>query len=193
VIAADGLDHKEYSMKKLSVIALCILSVAALGQSRGGGRPGGTGGGAPGGFGGGAPGGVGGGQGRSGDFGGAASNTHAGRDGAASNRAAGGQPEHAQQPLKPSQINGGAFRMLEQKTGMTQSQLESMYQSSGARNFGEFTSAVVVSKNLGLDTNAVLKGMETQSLGQTLKDLGVPSKDIKPEIKKAQAEVRSAS
>lgn len=172
-------------MKKLSVIVLCIVSVAAFGQGRSGGRPGGAGGGPPGGFGGG--------QGRSGDFGGAANNTHLGHDGAANNRPAGGQPEHVQQPLKPSQINGGAFRMLEQKTGMTQSQLENMYHSSGAKNFGEFTSAVVVSKNLGLDTNAVLKGIETQSLGQTLKDLGVPSKDIKPEIKKAQAEVKSAS
>ena len=83
--------------------------------------------------------------------------------------------------------------MLEKKTGMTQSQLEGLYQSSGAKNFGQFVSAVVVSKNLGLDTNAVLHGMETQSLGQTLKDLGVPENNVKPEIKKAQKEVKSAS
>jgi hypothetical protein len=68
-----------------------------------------------------------------------------------------------------------------------------MYQSSGAKNFGEFTSGVVVSKNLGLDTNAVLHGLETQSLGETLKSLGVPPKNVKPEIKKAQEELKSAS
>jgi hypothetical protein len=111
----------------------------------------------------------------------------------AGNRPTSGQAEHSQQPLKPSQINSGAFRTLEQKTGMTQAQLESMYQSSGAKNFGEFTSAVVVSRNLGLDTRTVLKGLQTQSLGQTLKDLGVPPNNVKPEIKKAQQEVKSAS
>ena len=174
-------------MKKLFVIVICVASVAAFGQGRGGG------GGRPGGVGGGAPGGFGGGPGRSGDFGVPQGGPQAGHGGAVGNRSSSGQPERAQQPLKAAQINGGAFRMLEHKTGMTQSQLESMYQSSGAKNFGEFVSAVVVSKNLGLDTNAVLHGLEIQSLGQTLKDLGVPPKTIKPEIKKAQDEVKSAS
>ena len=175
-------------MKNLSLFALCVIfSVAVVGQGRGGG------GGRPGGVGGGPPGGLGAGSGHSGGLGGPSSGNPSGHDGAAGNRPAGGQPEHIQQPLKPAQINGGAFRMLEQKTGMTQAQLEGMYQSSGAKNFGEFTSAVVVSKNLGLDTSAVLKGLQTQSLGQTLKELGVPSKNVKPEIKKAQEEVKSAS
>ena len=173
-------------MKKLFVVALCVASVAAFGQGRGGGggRPGGLGG---------APGGFGGDPGRSGGFRVPPGGPQPGHEGGVGNRRSGGRPERAQQPLKEAQINGGAFRMLEQKTGMTQSQLESMYQSSGARNFGEFVSAVVVSKNLGLDTNAVLHGLETQSLGQTLKGLGVPPKTIKPEIKKAQDEVKSAS
>jgi hypothetical protein len=173
-------------MKKLFVIVLSVASVVALGQGRGGGagRPDGVGGGPPGGFGG-SPN-------RSGDFG-TPSSVHTGHDNGAGNHPTNGQPEHTQQPLKPSQIKSGAFRMLEQKTGLTQAQLESMYQSSGAKNFGEFTSAVVVSKNLGLDTTAVLKGLQAQSLGQTLKDLGVPSKDVKPEIKKAQDQVKSAS
>jgi hypothetical protein len=174
-------------MKKIFVIVLSIASVLAFGQGRGGGggRPGGVGGGPPGEFGGSAN--------RPGDFGMPASGAHSGHDNGAGNHPTSGQPEYTQQPLKSSQINSGEFRMLEQKTGLTQAQLERMYQSSGAKNFGEFTSAVVVSKNLGLDTNAVLKGLQTQSLGQTLKDLGVPSKDVKPEIRKAKDQVKSAS
>jgi hypothetical protein len=175
-------------MKKLSMIMLCIVSTIAFGQGRsgGGGRPNGVGNGAPGGLGAGST--------RSGEASAPYGSINSGRDGAANNRpAGGGQSEHTQQPLKSSQLNSGAFRMLEQKTGMTQAQLETMYRSSGAKNFGEFTSAVVVSKNLGLDTNAVLRGLETQSLGETLKSLGVPPKNVKPEIKKAQADVKTAS
>ncbi len=84
-----------------------------------------------------------------------------------------------QQPLKSAQINGGAFRMLENKTGMNSDQLQALYASSGAKNFGQFVSAVVVSKNLGLDTNAVLDGLKTQSLGQTLHGLGVDKSKAK--------------
>ena len=104
-----------------------------------------------------------------------------------------GRPEQAQQPLKDSQINGGAFRMLEQKTGMTSDQLKAMYVSSGAKNFGEFVSAIVVSKNLKLDTNQVLDGLKTKSLGGTLKDLGVPSDQAKQAIKQAKKEAKASS
>ncbi|HYX68294.1 MAG TPA: hypothetical protein VE825_04120, partial [Terriglobales bacterium] len=38
-----------------------------------------------------------------------------------------------QQPLKPSQINGGAFKMLEKRTGMTSAQLQDLFKSSGAK------------------------------------------------------------
>ncbi len=97
-----------------------------------------------------------------------------------------------QQPLKSAQINGGAFRMLEKKTGMNSDQLQALYASSGAKNFGQFVSAVVVSKNLGLDTNKVLDGLKTQSLGQTLHSLGVDKNKAKDEIKKANREVKDA-
>jgi hypothetical protein len=57
-----------------------------------------------------------------------------------------------QQPLKSAQRNSGAFRILENKTGMTSDQLQQLYASDGTKNFGQFVSAIVVSKNLGLDT-----------------------------------------
>jgi hypothetical protein len=104
-----------------------------------------------------------------------------------------GRSSQPQQTLKDSQVNGGAFRMLEQKTGMTADQLKALYASSGAKNFGEFVSAVVVSKNLNLDTNQVLQGMKTNSLGETLKGMGVPSDQASAEIKKAKKEAAVAN
>ena len=102
------------------------------------------------------------------------------------------QMSQTQQPLKSAQIDGGAFRMLEKKTGMTSAQLQALYASSGAKNFGQFVSAVVVSKNLGLDTTAVLNDLKTQSLGQTLQTLGVDKSKAKDQIKKANQEVKDA-
>ena len=116
-------------------------------------------------------------------------------NGAADNRGAMGQSQgvsQTQQPLKSAQINGGAFRMLESKTGMTSDQLQALYTSSGAKNFGQFVSAIVVSKNLGLDTGKVLNGLKTQSLGQALQSLGVSKDSAKDAIKKANQEVKDA-
>jgi hypothetical protein len=104
-----------------------------------------------------------------------------------------GSQAHTQQPLKDAQINGGAFKMLETKTGMTSEQLQALYASSGAKNFGEFVSGVVVAKNLGLDTNAVLNGMKTQSLGQTLQSLGVSPEDAKKAEAQAKKEAKAAN
>jgi hypothetical protein len=98
----------------------------------------------------------------------------------------------AQEPLRDAQINGGAFRMLERKTGMTTDQLKALYSSSAVRNFGEFTSALVVSKNLGLDSRAVLGGLKTQSLGKTLHTLGVAPDKATAEIKRAKEEIKTA-
>jgi len=170
-------------MKANLVVTFCLLSTLVAAQGRGGG-------GRPSGFPGGAPSGAGGplGTGRPSDVG---RSSNSGQPSDANSGAT--RSERAQQPLKDAQINGGAFRMLEQKTGMTQDQLKALYGSSGAKNFGEFTAAIVVSKNLGLDTNKVLDGIKTESLGQALKDLGVAPDQAKSEIKKAKSEVKASS
>lgn len=99
----------------------------------------------------------------------------------------------AKKELRESQLNGGAWRMLQEKTGKSSDELKAMYESSGATNFGQFTSAVIVSKNLGLDTNQVLDGLRTKSLGKTLQNLGVEPDKAKSEIKKAEAEAKRAA
>lgn len=97
-----------------------------------------------------------------------------------------------QQPLRDAQVNGGSWKMLESKTGMTSDQLQQLYQSSGARNYGQFVSALVVSKNLGLDYNQVLAGLKTQSLGKTLQSLGVDKSKAKNAIKQSKQEIKQA-
>jgi hypothetical protein len=169
-------------MKKGSLVVLSfvlMLSVAAFAQ-RGG--HGGMGGAAPmgGGMGNGA------GMGHGGDMGHGGQSGHGDEGGYGKNSGA----QRAQQPLKDSQINGGAFRMLERKTGLSSTHLQQLYAGSGAKNFGQFVSAMVVSKNLGLDYNKVLSGLKTASLGQTLQDLGVSKDTAKSEIRKAHREIK---
>jgi len=98
-----------------------------------------------------------------------------------------------QRTLKESQINSGAFRMLQDKTGKSSEELQQMYASSGAKNFGQFTSAVMVAKNLNLDTAAVLEGLKTKSLGATLKDMGVAEDTASAEIAKAKKQTKEAN
>lgn len=160
------------------------LMVWAQGRSGGAGRPSGTGGGPPSGAGASS------GMGRPDTTGQPAD---AGRPADAGKPADTGSQAHTQQPLKDSQINSGAFRMLEKKTGMTSEELQALYTSSGAKNFGQFTSALVVSKNLGLDQNAVLEGMKTQSLGKTLQSLGVSPEEAKKAIGQAKKEAKQAN
>ncbi len=100
--------------------------------------------------------------------------------------------DREQRPLKDSQTNSGSFKMLEEKTGKTTAELKAMYAASGAKNYGQFVSAIVVSKNLGLDTQGVLNGLKTKSLGETLQAMGVAKDQAKAEMKKADAEVKAS-
>jgi len=174
-------------MKARLFVFVLTASLLAWAQGKpGGGHPSGAGGGPPSGVG----------MGNSGmgsshsDMGRPAD---AGRPGDVGRPSSTGSQVQTQRPLKDSQINGGAFRMLENKTGMTSDQLQALYASSGAKNFGQFVSAIVVSKNLGLDTNAVLNGLKTQSLGETLQSLGVSPEDAKKAIGQAKKEAKAAN
>jgi hypothetical protein len=177
-------------MKGRLLVFLMLVSLAAYAQRPAGtGRPAGAGPGAgapAGGVPGGVPGGVTGGVGRPSD---------AGRPADAGTRQEHERTDRStreQKPLRDEQINSGAFKMLEEKTGKTSEELQAMYTGSGAKNFGEFVSAMVVSQNLGLDSAAVLEGMKTNSLGQTLQNLGLSEERANQEIKKAKEEAKAA-
>jgi hypothetical protein len=167
-------------MKKVLVFVLAA-SLSAFAQGKGGGRPSSP-----------PAGGMGTAGGRPADVGTRPDMTDHGRPDATKPAKHGNMPEREQRPLKDSQINSGSFKMLEDKTGKTSDELKAMYAASGAKNYGQFVSAVVVSKNLNLDTQAVLDGLKTKSLGATLKDMGVAEDQAKAEMKKADAEVKAA-
>ena len=98
-----------------------------------------------------------------------------------------------QQPMTQGQMKSGSFQMLQQMTGMDPAHLQQMYADSGAQNFGQFASAVVVSHNMNLDQHKVMDGLKTMNLGQTLKKMGVPSDTAKAEVKKAEHQVKEAN
>ncbi len=159
-------------MRRSLIVFVLASSLAAFGQGRSGGHPSGTPSGTPG--------------------SGASMGHDSGMSGDHGSMGQSHGMSQPQQPLKDAQVNSGAFRMLEKKTGMTSQQLQALYAQSGAKTFGQFVSAVVVSKNLGLDTQKVLNGLKTASLGQTLQNLGVDKKKAKEEIKKAEKEAKDA-
>jgi hypothetical protein len=98
-----------------------------------------------------------------------------------------------QQPMTKGQMKSGSFQMLQQMTGMDSAHLQQMYANSGAQNFGQFASAVVVSHNMNLDQHKVMHGLETMNLKQTLKKMGVPPDTAKAEVKKAEHQVKEAN
>ena len=174
---------------KLAIFTLAC-AVAAFGQH--GGRPGGGPAGPPAGVGMGSSSSPGAGHAPGGDIGHPPDSHPGPGDHGPGTHGGPGSHHDAQQPLNDHQINGGAFRMLERRTGMTADQLKTLYASSGAHNFGQFASAVVVSKNLDLDTNRVLDGLKTQSLGRTLQALGVAPDKAKDAARRAEREVKES-
>ena len=177
---------KTFAKQSLVLFVLAVFPVFGLAQM---GRGGMGGGGMHGGMGAGAMGGGGmhGSMGAGGMGGGTRGNMGSGGMGNPT-RMNGGQ-----MPLSQSQMQSGAFRMLQQKTGMTATQLQQTYASSGARNFGQFVSAMVVSKNLGLDSSQVLAGMKNQSLGETLQQMGVSHDSAKTQLRNAKREIKQAN
>ena len=98
-----------------------------------------------------------------------------------------------QQPMTQGQMKSGSFQMLQQMTGMDPEHVQEMYAHSGAQNFGQFASAVVVSHNMNLDQHKVMDGLKTMNLGQTLQKMGVPRETAKAEVKKAERQVKEAN
>ncbi|MDA2926417.1 hypothetical protein MYX78_04155 [Acidobacteria bacterium AH-259-G07] len=112
----------------------------------------------------------------------------AGRNQRAQRRAPDRNRKREKKSLSRANLKSRAFGKLQSITAMDSRQLQSLYESSSARNFGQFTSAIMVSEKLGLDRNQVLQGLHDQSLGQVLRNLGVDRRKAKAAMK----EVREA-
>lgn len=97
-----------------------------------------------------------------------------------------------QGPLTDKDMQRGSFRRMMQKTNMSAEQLRQMYDSSGARNYGQFVSGVMAAHNLGLDKQEVLTRMRTRNLNQALQDMGVDKAKANQEINRVRTEMRTA-
>jgi hypothetical protein len=95
-------------------------------------------------------------------------------------------------PLNDEMMKSQSWRMLQQRTGMSSEQLKQMYANSGARNYGQFVSAMMVSRNLNLDSQKVLVGTRTQPLGQVLQNMGVERGKADAEVRQAHEQIRKA-
>lgn len=185
-------------MKRRLLVFLLASSLMVWAQGRGG-SGGGSGGGMSGGGMNGGQGGSGSGMGSgSGGMGsGGMGSGGMGSGNMGSNHPSGMDPRDSnmphQQPMTQGQMKSGSFQMLQQMTGMDSEHLQQMYANSGAQNFGQFASAVVVSHNMNLDQHKVMEGLKTMNLGKTLKTMGVPKDTAKAEIKKAEHQVKEAN
>lgn len=185
-------------MKSKLLVFLLAGSLLAWAQGHGGGSGGGMGGGGMSGGQGGSGSGMGSGSGNMGSGGMGSGGMGSGNMGSGNmdpNHPSGMDPDSMprQQPMSQGQMKSGSFQMLQQMTGMDSMQLQQMYSKSGAQNFGQFASAVVVSHNMNLDQHKVMEGLKTMSLGKTLKEMGVPKDTAKAEMKKAEHQVKEAN
>jgi len=96
------------------------------------------------------------------------------------------------QVLQPSQLAGGRMRLLQRNTGMSAEEISRLYTVSGARNFGQFTCAMLVSQQLKLDREAVLHGLYANNLGQVIQRMGVDSAAARNNIVAAVHEIVEA-
>jgi hypothetical protein len=93
------------------------------------------------------------------------------------------------QKLQPFHLTSGRMHLLQQQTGLSATEIGQMYDHSGAKNFGQFTCAVLASQKLKLETATVLQGLSNNNLQETLKQLGVASNQARDVILSAVHEV----
>ena len=190
----------------LALVFLMVLDIDA--QGRGGGRPAGGGGGRPAGVGGGPPTGVGVDRGL-----GNASTRSNGRSDDGLNTAAtrsNGRSTSGLDRARLASQNANAmsdtelnrYRGLSKKLGTTPEQMRAAYQAALMQNpdlkYGQFVAANVVSDNLSgrfpaITSQAILSGLANgDSLGQTLRNLGMSKQQAKDAQRNADDEIKAA-
>jgi hypothetical protein len=102
----------------------------------------------------------------------------------------------------PNDSELNRYRGISRKLNTTPEALRSQYEAALAANpdlkFGQFVAANMIADNLGsrypnVTTSAILSGLQSgDSLGETLRDLGVSSSDAKDMEKRAKREMKAA-
>jgi hypothetical protein len=102
-------------------------------------------------------------------------------------------PADEQKPLTWKDVNSGAFQKIMLISGVGRVQIGMLYQTSGAKDFKEFSLAFVVARNLRLDPQVVLRALWSQSLKEILNDFGFPNDQAKRTLKIAKDQLENAN
>lgn len=109
-------------------------------------------------------------------------------------------PSTAENPVRPvpkqvlaaRHLTCGRMQLLQQRTGLTTNQIVDLYNSSGARFFGQFTSAVIASQRLGLEVPAVLAELRQSNLALALTKLGVDEGQARVVVRQSVCDMLAA-
>ncbi|MEE8347992.1 MAG: hypothetical protein V3R94_00355 [Acidobacteriota bacterium] len=96
-------------------------------------------------------------------------------------------------PLTWKEVNSGAFQKILLITGVGQVQIGTLYATSGAKDFNEFALAFVVSRNLRLDPQLVLRALWDQSLKDILQDFSFPEDQVNRALRIAKDQLDYAN
>jgi len=96
-------------------------------------------------------------------------------------------------PITRKDVNSGAFQKIRQITGVGLLEIGMLYETSGAKDFKEFSLAFVVARNLKLDPQLVLRALWEQSLEEILSSFGFPKDQAKRALKIAKDQLDYAN
>jgi hypothetical protein len=96
-------------------------------------------------------------------------------------------------PLTRDDVNSGAFQLIRQFTGIDMLPLAVLYETSGAKDFKEFSVAFIVARNIRMDPQIVLRMLWEKSLDEILINLGLPKDQAKRALQIAKTQVEYAN
>ncbi|MDA2933186.1 hypothetical protein MYX82_02465 [Acidobacteria bacterium AH-259-D05] len=95
-------------------------------------------------------------------------------------------------PLTEKDLNSGASQIIRRVTGTSTLDIHVLYETSGAKDFKEFSQALMVARNLRLDPQLVLRALYEQDLESILEDFAIPRKEAKSALKIAKKQLEEA-
>jgi len=96
-------------------------------------------------------------------------------------------------PLTRDDVNSGAFQLIRQITGIGVQQLAVLYETSGAKDFKEFSVGFVVARNIRIDPQIVLRMLWEKNLEEILINLSFPKDQAKRGLRIAKDQVEYAN
>jgi hypothetical protein len=102
-------------------------------------------------------------------------------------------PADKKKPLTRKDVNSGAFQKIRKISRVGLVEIRMLYETSGAKDFKEFSRAFIVARNLRFDPQIVLRALWEQSLKEVLQDFGLPEDQAKRALKIARDQLEYAN